>query len=84
MTAADHHNLFPPRSGKAIEVQVKDFYIKDVQVKVVCELAMRATLARGSMSLRENGGGLPPQSTVQDADVILADGEDLAGPRHPL
>ncbi|MDJ0315442.1 8-oxoguanine deaminase [Arthrobacter sp. H35-D1] len=71
-TAADHHYLFPQGLEEAI----------DVQVKVVRELGMRATLTRGSMSLGENDGGLPPQSTVQDADVILADSERLIHAYH--
>lgn len=71
-TAADHHYLFPQGLEEAI----------DVQVKVVRKLGMRATLTRGSMSLGEKDGGLPPQSTVQDADVILADSERLIHAYH--
>ncbi|MGA7206439.1 MAG: 8-oxoguanine deaminase [Specibacter sp.] len=71
-TAADHHYLFPDGLEDAI----------DIQVKVVRELGMRATLTRGSMSLGEKDGGLPPQSTVQDPDVILADSERLIHAYH--
>ncbi|MFF2372605.1 8-oxoguanine deaminase [Agromyces sp. NPDC058110] len=71
-TAADHHYLFP--SG--LEAGI------DVQVDVVRRLGMRATLTRGSMSLGQADGGLPPQSTVQDADTILADSERLVGAYH--
>ncbi|KJQ55781.1 8-oxoguanine deaminase [Microbacterium sp. SA39] len=71
-TAADHHYLFPGGLEDAI----------DVQVDVVRGLGMRATLTRGSMSLGEDDGGLPPQRTVQDADVILADSERLIGAYH--
>jgi 8-oxoguanine deaminase len=71
-TAADHHYLFPDGLEDAI----------DIQVKVVRELGMRATLTRGSMSLGEKDGGLPPQSTVQDPGVILADSERLVHAYH--
>ncbi len=71
-TAADHHYLFPSGLEDGI----------DVQVEVVKRLGMRATLTRGSMSLGEKDGGLPPQSTVQDAEVILADSERLVGAHH--
>ncbi|UJP09812.1 8-oxoguanine deaminase [Microbacterium sp. KUDC0406] len=71
-TAADHHYLFPNGLEEGI----------DVQVDVVRRLGMRATLTRGSMSLGEKDGGLPPQSTVQDADTILADSERLIEAYH--
>ncbi|HZU94618.1 MAG TPA: 8-oxoguanine deaminase, partial [Microbacterium sp.] len=71
-TAADHHYLFPNGLEEGI----------DVQVGVVKKLGMRATLTRGSMSLGEDDGGLPPQQTVQDADTILADSERLIGAYH--
>lgn len=71
-TAADHHYLFPQGLEEAI----------DIQVGVVRELGMRATLTRGSMSLGEHDGGLPPQSTVQDPEVILADSERLIEAYH--
>jgi len=71
-TAADHHYLFPEGLEEAI----------DVQVQAVRELGMRAMLTRGSMSLGEADGGLPPQQTVQEAEVILADSERLIGRYH--
>ncbi|WP_148667656.1 amidohydrolase family protein, partial [Arthrobacter sp. Hiyo1] len=71
-TAADHHYLFPAGLEDAI----------DVEVGVVRELGMRATLTRGSMTLGEDDGGLPPRSTVQRPEVILADSERLIGKYH--
>ncbi len=62
-TAADHHYLFPEGLEEAI----------DVQVEAVRALGMRAMLTRGSMSLGEKDGGLPPQQTVQEGQVILDD-----------
>ncbi|MBF8162920.1 8-oxoguanine deaminase [Ectopseudomonas hydrolytica] len=71
-TAADHHYLFPGGLEQAI----------DVQVEVVRELGMRAMLTRGSMSLGEADGGLPPQHTVQSGEAILADSQRLVGRYH--
>lgn len=71
-TAADHHYLFPGGLENAI----------DVQVEVVRELGMRAMLTRGSMSLGEADGGLPPQQTVQQGEVILADSQRLIERYH--
>lgn len=71
-TAADHHYLFPEGLEEAI----------DVQVQSVRELGMRAMLTRGSMSLGESEGGLPPQQTVQQGEVILADSQRLVRRYH--
>ncbi|WP_212631413.1 8-oxoguanine deaminase [Pseudomonas sp. KB-10] len=71
-TAADHHYLFPGGLEHAI----------DVQVEAVRELGMRAMLSRGSMSLGEDDGGLPPQHTVQNGETILADSQRLIGQYH--
>ena len=71
-TAADHHYLFPTGMDEAI----------DIQVDVARRLGMRAMLTRGSMSLGEKDGGLPPQQTVQDAAVILADSRRLVETYH--
>src|SRR5450830_227423 len=71
-TAADHHYLFPDGLEHAI----------DVQVDTVRELGMRAMLTRGSMSLGEADGGLPPQQTVQQGAVILDDSQRLIRQYH--
>ncbi|MCP8351593.1 8-oxoguanine deaminase [Pseudomonas sp. FBF18] len=71
-TAADHHYLFPDGLENAI----------DVQVESVRKLGMRAMLTRGSMSLGEADGGLPPQQTVQQGEVILADSQRLIHSYH--
>lgn len=71
-TAADHHYLFPDGLEHAI----------DVEVQSVRELGMRAMLTRGSMSLGEADGGLPPQQTVQQGEVILADSQRLIETYH--
>ncbi len=71
-TASDHHYLFPRQLHDAI----------DIQVSVVQKLGMRATLTRGSMSLGERDGGLPPQSVVQDDEEILIESERLINNYH--
>ncbi|MEM9678485.1 MAG: amidohydrolase family protein, partial [Pseudomonadota bacterium] len=43
---------------------------------------MRITVTRGSMSLSEKDGGLPPDSIVQDDDTILADCERVLNRYH--
>lgn len=71
-TTTDHHYLFPQGLEEAI----------DVQADVVSELGMRAVLTRGSMSLGEDEGGLPPRQTVQQAETILRDSERLIKRYH--
>ncbi|KQH88094.1 8-oxoguanine deaminase [Vibrio furnissii] len=71
-TAADHHYLFPTGMDEAI----------DIQVAAVRDMGMRAMLTRGSMSLGEDEGGLPPRHTVQSGDVILKDSERLVKRYH--
>lgn len=71
-TVSDHHYLFP---------QILDGAI-DQQVSVARKLGMRATLTRGSMSLGQDQGGLPPQSVVQTEQQILDDSERLIQRYH--
>ena len=62
-TVADHHYLFPEALTEAI----------DIQVSAAKLIGNRVMLTRGSMSLGEDDGGLPPQSTVQSDAAILDD-----------
>ncbi|GHA04978.1 8-oxoguanine deaminase [Oceanisphaera arctica] len=71
-TASDHHYLFPQGLEGAI----------DIQVAQAQRLGVRVHLTRGSMSLGQEQGGLPPQSTVQSEDVIMADSERLILRHH--
>ncbi len=64
-TAGDHHYLFP----RGLEAAV------DIQVEEARALGIRAVVTRGSMSLSQKQGGLPPETLVQDDDTILADSE---------
>ncbi|MDO6564247.1 8-oxoguanine deaminase [Amphritea sp. 1_MG-2023] len=71
-TASDHHYLFPAGLENAI----------DIQMTQAEKLGVRVHLTRGSMSLGEEDGGLPPQSTVQSEEAILADSERLIQRYH--
>lgn len=70
--AADHHYLFPAQLTDAI----------DIQVEAAQKIGMRVMLTRGSMSLGEDAGGLPPQHTVQTMEQILLDSERLVQRYH--
>ena len=71
-TAADHHYVFSSDLTNAI----------DVQAEVARNMGMRVLLTRGSMSLGESSGGLPPDKVVQTEDQILKDSERLIASVH--
>ena len=71
-TTTDHHYIFPSGCEHAI----------DIQAEIAGEVGIRAILTRGSMSLGKEGGGLPPDEVVQDADTILKDSERLIHKFH--
>ena len=62
-TASDHHYLFPDGLEEAI----------DIQVNATEKLGIRTVLTRGSMSLGEDDGGLPPRQTIQTEQTIIDD-----------
>ena len=65
--STDHHYVFPRgRHG-----------IFETLVATAREMGLRFHPCRGSMSLGQSKGGLPPDSVVEDEDFILADTEDL-------
>jgi cytosine/adenosine deaminase-related metal-dependent hydrolase len=61
--STDHHYVFP--------AEQRDLF--DTLVACASELGLRFHPCRGSMSLGESKGGLPPDSVVEDEDFILAD-----------
>jgi 8-oxoguanine deaminase len=71
-TVSDHHYLYPDGLENAMDIQVEEAE----------RLGIRMTLNRGSMSLSEKDGGLPPDSIVQDDDTILADCERVLNKYH--
>ena len=71
-TASDHHYLFPNGLEHAI----------DIQVEQATKLGIRVHLTRGSMSLGEDQGGLPPRTTIQTDREILEDSQRLIKAYH--
>jgi cytosine/adenosine deaminase-related metal-dependent hydrolase len=70
--STDHHYVFPRRAPG----------IFDALVDAAQELGIRFHPSRGSMSLGESKGGLPPDSVVEDEDAILADTESMIKRYH--
>jgi cytosine/adenosine deaminase-related metal-dependent hydrolase len=71
-TSTDHLYVHPRRAGDLITAEIT----------AARELGVRFHPTRGSMSLSEKDGGLPPDSVVQDDDEILADSERLVAAHH--
>ena len=71
-TASDHHYLFPNGLENAI----------DIQIEQARKLGIRVHLTRGSMSLGEDQGGLPPRTTIQTEQQILDDSQRLIKSYH--
>ncbi|HEY6876065.1 MAG TPA: 8-oxoguanine deaminase [Candidatus Dormibacteraeota bacterium] len=70
--STDHHYVFP--HGKP--------GIFEALVETARELNIRFHPCRGSMSLGESKGGLPPDSVVEDEDAILANTEEMIKRHH--
>lgn len=60
----DHHYLYPENFGADLP---------GIQFEAADELGIRFSPSRGSMSRGESTGGLPPDSVVQDEELILRD-----------
>ncbi|MDO9546651.1 MAG: 8-oxoguanine deaminase [Pelolinea sp.] len=69
-TASDHLYLFP--NGSRL----------DDEIIAGQEMGVRLHASRGSMSLGESKGGLPPDSVVDDEDDILRDSQRLIETYH--
>jgi len=69
-TAADHLYLYP--NGSKL----------DDEIAAASEIGLRIHASRGSMSLGESQGGLPPDSVVDDEDTILKDSQRLIEKYH--
>jgi cytosine/adenosine deaminase-related metal-dependent hydrolase len=70
--STDHHYVFP--SGQA--------GIFEALTEAARELGIRFHPCRGSMSLGESKGGLPPDSVVEDEESILSDTESMINRFH--
>ncbi|MBM3181190.1 MAG: 8-oxoguanine deaminase [Chloroflexi bacterium] len=69
-TAADHLYLFP--NGSKL----------DDEIAAASEIGLRLQASRGSMSLGESKGGLPPDSVVDTEENILKDSQRLIEKYH--
>ena len=69
-TASDHLYLFPNGSRLDDEIQAAQ------------EVGLRLHASRGSMSLGESQGGLPPDKVVEGEDTILKDSQRLIEKFH--
>jgi cytosine/adenosine deaminase-related metal-dependent hydrolase len=70
--SADHHYVFPHGQARLFEALVESAQ----------ELGLRFHPCRGSMSLGESKGGLPPDSVVEAEDAILAHTDEMIGRFH--
>ena len=71
-TTTDHHYLFPRGQTKLI----------DAEIAAARKIGMRFHPTRGSMSVGQSKGGLPPDSVVQSEDEILEDCERVIRKYH--
>ena len=71
-TSTDHLYVHPTGGGDLISAEIA----------AAADLGVRFHPTRGSMSLGEKDGGLPPDSVVQTDDVILAESERLVAAHH--
>ncbi len=69
-TASDHTYIWP--NGARI----------DDQIEAAADLGVRFHASRGSMSVGESKGGLPPDSVVEDEAAILADSRRVIEQYH--
>lgn len=69
-TAFDHQYLWPNGSSVADQVEGAE------------PIGIRFHVSRGSMSLGESSGGLPPDSLVEDEDAILEDCQQVVTSHH--
>lgn len=69
-TASDHLYLYP--NGSQL----------DDEIQAAREVGLRLQASRGSMSLGESKGGLPPDSVVEEEDFILEDSRRLIEEYH--
>jgi cytosine/adenosine deaminase-related metal-dependent hydrolase len=71
-TSSDHLYVHPDGGGDLL----------GAEIVAARELGFRFHPTRGSMSLSEKDGGLPPDSVVQDDDTILAASEEAVRRHH--
>jgi cytosine/adenosine deaminase-related metal-dependent hydrolase len=71
-TSTDHLYVHPAGGGDLLSAEIM----------AAKDLGMRFHPTRGSMSLSQKDGGLPPDNVVQDHDVILAESQRAVEQHH--
>ena len=71
-TSTDHLYVHPAGGGDLLSAEIM----------AAKDLGMRFHPTRGSMSLSQKDGGLPPDNVVQDHDVILAESQHAVEQHH--
>jgi cytosine/adenosine deaminase-related metal-dependent hydrolase len=71
-TSSDHLYVHPAAGGDLLSAEIE----------AARDLGVRFHPTRGSMSLSQKDGGLPPDSVVQDDDDILAASEEAVARHH--
>jgi cytosine/adenosine deaminase-related metal-dependent hydrolase len=71
-TSTDHLYVHPAGGGDLLSAEIM----------AAKDLGMRFHPTRGSMSLSQKDGGLPPDNVVQDHDVILAESQRAVEHHH--
>lgn len=71
-TTSDHHYVFPKNAQWGLEAQIR----------AAQQIGIRLHATRGSMSLSEKEGGLPPEALVESHDRILAASERAVETHH--
>ncbi len=69
---SDNHYLYP----EGIEE------IFDIQIEAAKKLGIRTALTRGSMTMGESEGGLPPDVICQDTDTVIKDSQRVIEKFH--
>lgn len=72
-TTSDHLYLYP-------ETQKSNLI--DIEIEAAREMGIRFHPTRGSMSLGESDGGLPPDSVIQEDEKILEESERVINQYH--
>lgn len=71
-TSSDHLYIGPRGGGD----------LWSAEITAAAEVGMRFAPTRGSMTVSEKDGGLPPDDLVEDADDVLADCERIVARHH--